>query len=188
MPVVPLCSLLGACILSLDFAEHSPENRSLESGSQSSGAPLRLPFKAWIGKITMKRHSPRPNTVTLRRSREGQERNGYWKATWRAGLWLGLPSPLPAGHLTPGGREADAGRVQGKGLFPHRPKCCLSKGFGLLGGGGIQSLKLGRYNGLKSCFNKAQGWVWSCSLTTKGWHHRLSADQQDSALWGWDGS
>lgn len=93
----------------------------------------------------MKRHSPRPNTVTLRRSREGQEKEtDIERPPGEQGSdWVSI-TLLPAiSHL--GGREADAGSGTRQGSsFPHRPKCCLSKGFGLLGGGGIQSLKLGK--------------------------------------------
>lgn len=83
---------------------------AFESGSQSSVAtPLwGSPFKAWMEKIIpVKRHSSRANTVTWRRSREGQEKKRKLKSHLESRAVPGSPSPPPCptiSHL--GGWEA----------------------------------------------------------------------------------
>lgn len=171
VPIAILWSPLGACILW--FSRTQPWFRRTQRGEQEplkvgpiavwphlSEASLLKP--GWKKKITMKRQSLRPNTVTLWRSREGQEKNGYWKATWRAGLCLGLhpPSPSAISHL--GGREAGWWEGTERRLhFPITPNAAYQRDFWLLGGRAIGSSEWGRYNMAKSCFNKAQGWVWA---------------------------
>ena len=120
MLVALLCSLLGACILLLDCAEHSPRTGAFESGSQSSvAAPLwGFLFKAWVEKKKKKKSLWRGIAPGQTLSHwEGQERVRRETDIERppgeqGSAWVSItPSPPTILHL--GGREADARRVQG---------------------------------------------------------------------------
>lgn len=76
----------------------------------------------------MKRHSPRPNTVTLRgQERVRRERDIERPPGEQGSAWVSITSSPPAiSHLA--GREADAGRAQGKGPPFRSPQMLFIEG------------------------------------------------------------